>query len=121
MTNLRLRLPTLRASRRLSQRQLAACAGVRPDTISALERGQTTGIQFDTLVRLCEVLDCNPGDLFELERDAHVVPVLGGPDEDALLRERLQDQAPRVDGPSFVAELLRLSRDVPVADHDRRR
>src|SRR5947209_9976986 len=116
MTAIRLRLSTLRAARRLSQRQLAACAGVRPDTISALERGQTAGIQFETLARLCEVLDCSPGDLFELERDGHVVPVLGGPKEDTLLRDRLHDQAPRVDGPSFVAELLRLSAEAPVTN-----
>jgi len=84
-------------------------AGVRPDTISALERGETAGIRFDTLARLCEVLDCEPGDLFELEQDVHRVPVLGGPDEDDLVRHRLKESGRRVDGPSFVAELLKLA------------
>lgn len=87
-----LRLPILRAERRLSQRQLAALAGVRPDTISALERGESTGIRFDTLARLCEVLECDPGDLFEVEEDFHRVPVLGGPDEDDLARQRLRER-----------------------------
>jgi len=110
MSIIHLRLPVLRAERRLSQRQLAARAGVRPDTISALERGDSQGIQFDTLARLCEALDCEPGDIFDLERDAQGAPSLGGVDEDALLMERLREleTGPRIDGPSFVAELLRL-------------
>lgn len=105
-------LPTLRIRRRLSQRQLAALAGVRPDTISALERGDTHGIQFETLARLCEVLQCTPGDLLIFERtNEHAVPVLGGPNEDPLLARRLAevDRAPRVDGPSFLAALLERS------------
>ena len=107
---IKLRLPILRAERRLTQRQLAAQAGVRPDTISALERGESAGIRFDTLARLCEVLECDPGDLFEVEEDFHRVPVLGGPDEDDVVRQRLQQPGQRVDGPSFVAELLKISR-----------
>lgn len=109
MTQLRLRLPLLRAKSRLSQRQLAEQAGLRPDTISALERGESTGIRFETLVRLCDVLHCQPGDLFELEAVSHTVPVLGGPDEDDVIRQRLLDPGRRVDGASFVAELLKLS------------
>jgi len=109
MATIHLALPALRARRRLSQRQLAALAGLRPDTISALERGETQGIQFDTLARLCEALHCTPGDILLFDRpDEHVAPVLGGPDEDALIAQRLAelDHAPRVDGPSFLAALL---------------
>ncbi len=107
MSELRLKLPELRRERHLSQRQLAAVAGVRPDTISALERGKTTGIQFDTLARLCEVLDCQPGDLFEFELDNHQIPVLGGPDEDDIILRRLEQNTKLVDGPSFLAELMK--------------
>jgi putative transcriptional regulator len=113
-------LTNLRIGRRLSQRQLAALAGVRPDTISALERGDTHGIRFDTLARLCEALHCTPGDilLFD-EPDAHQAPVLGGPDEDALVARRLAelDRAPRVDGPSFLAALVDRAGGAP-ARHD---
>ena len=111
MNQIFFRLPELRARRRMSQRQVAAAAGLRPDTISALERGAVRGIQFETLARLCEVLGCEPGELFELDRDPHLVPVLGGPDEDALVAARLAEGGPRVDGPSFVAELLRLAEE----------
>jgi putative transcriptional regulator len=107
VSSVRLRLPVLRAERRLSQRRLAALAGVRPDTVSALERGASAGIRFDTLARLCDALDCDPCELLQLERDAHQVPVLGGPDEDDIVRQRLKEPGRRVDGPSFVAELMR--------------
>lgn len=120
MARIRLKLPTVRAQRRLSQRQLAAGAGIRPDTVSALERGVSSGIQFETLARLCEVLDCQPGDLFELERDAHEVPVLGGPDEDDVIRDRLAAVGARVDGPTFVAELLALTGDTAGPAHSAR-
>lgn len=69
MSQIRFRLLELRARRRMSQRQVAAAAGVRPDTISALERGAVHGIQFETLARLCDALGCEPGDLFELDRN----------------------------------------------------
>ena len=106
MSSIRLRLPILRAQRRLSQRRLAVLAGVRPDTVSALERGESAGIRFDTLARICEALDCRPGDLLEIELDTHRLPILGGPDEDEIIRQRLSGPVRVVDGPSFVAELL---------------
>lgn len=107
MSTVRFRLSVLRVARRLSQRRLAALAGLRPDTVSALERGKSTAVHFDTVARICEVLECEPADLLELERDAHRVPVLGGPDEDEIVRERLAKPGRTIDGPSFVAELLK--------------
>ncbi|MDP9374767.1 MAG: helix-turn-helix domain-containing protein [Chloroflexota bacterium] len=109
MSTIHVDLPVLRARRRLSQRQLAALAGVRPDTISALERGSTAGIQFETLARLCEALHCTPGDILLFEGDDdHEAPMLGGPDEDGIIVQRIAalDRAPRVDGPSFLAALM---------------
>lgn len=109
MPTLHLRLAVLRAERRLSQRQLAALAGVRPDTVSALERGTAGCIRFDTLANLCEALNCEPGDLLEVRTDAHNVPLLGGADEDDLIRARLRDPGRRVDGASFLRELVQSS------------
>lgn len=110
MSDITLRLAEVRRRRHLSQRALAAMAGVRPDTVSELERGISKGIQFETLARLCAALDCTPGELFELRLDAidrHEVPVLGGADEDTILRARLGTEQRVVDGASFVAELMR--------------
>ncbi len=121
MPAVKMKLPEVRRRRRLTQRQLAASAGMRPDTVSALERGKSAGIQFETLARLCYVLDCEPGDLLEVERDSHALPVLGGPDEDDIIRQRLAEAAPRVDGPSFLAELMQASQtEQPDASNRRR-
>lgn len=92
MSVINVRLPLLRVERGLSQRQLAELTNLRPDTISALERGASRGLQFDTLARLCDALRCEPGDLFDLDREVHVVPVLGGPDEDEIIRARLAER-----------------------------
>lgn len=107
MPSVHLQLPVLRARRRLSQRQLAALAGLRPDTVSALERGAATGIRFETLASLCEALGCGPGDLLEVRGDGHEIPTLGGPDEDDLIRQRLREPGRPVDGPSFLESLVR--------------
>jgi putative transcriptional regulator len=110
MSTIQLRLAVLRRHRRLSQRALAAIAGVRPDTISELERGVSKGIQFETLARLCAALNCAPGEIFELRSDAldqHEIPVLGGFDEDEILLARLTTPQRVVDGSSFLAELQR--------------
>lgn len=79
MTAVAIRLRELRHGRHLSQRELAEQAGIRRDTISALARGDSRGIQFDTLARLCAVLDCAPGELFAPSHDEPAL-VLGGPD-----------------------------------------
>jgi hypothetical protein len=47
----------------------------------------------------------SPGDLLKLERDTHQVPVLGGPDENEIIRRRLRESGLRVDGPSFLSAL----------------
>lgn|GEM_PF-59850 len=107
VVEIKIRLPVLRAQRHMSQRQLASLAGLRPDTVSAMERGEAQGIRFDTLARLCEALGCGPGDLFELVDDGHRVPVFGGDDEDDILRERLKEaKAELIDGPSFLRALI---------------
>lgn len=106
-TEIRVRLPLLRAQRRMSQRQLAIFAGLGPNTVSALERGQAQGIRFETIARLCEVLTCAPGDLFELVDVGHRIPIFGGDDEAAILHERLQEaDAELIDGPSFLQALV---------------
>ena len=61
---------TLRAAREdagLTQAELAERVGVRQATISDLETGKSTRIDFDLLDRLCDVLGVEPGEL--LERD----------------------------------------------------
>jgi len=105
MLEVQIRTQRLREERNFSQSELATRAGVRRDTVSALERGKSQGIQFETLARLCAALACEPGDLLIL---TEVEPplVLGGQDEDDLVRERLANPGKRIDGPTFLQALL---------------
>lgn len=42
---------------------LAKETGVSEQALSRFMKGKTTGIEFETLNRICEALDCKPGDL----------------------------------------------------------
>ena len=120
MAGIQLRLLQVRAERGLTQRQLAAIAGIRPDTVSALERGESAGIRFDTMAGLCEALDCEPGELFARDRLEHRPPRLGGQDEETIIRGRLDEWGPRIDGESFLAALLQTFNSEAAAANRRR-
>ena len=116
MSTIAVQLGLLRTVRQLSQRELARRTNLRPDTISALERGQTTGIDFATLAKLCDALHCTPNDLLEVGPEAHAVPVLGGDDEDAIIAERLdQTDWTVVDNPASAAAALPTPAEEPEA------
>ncbi len=61
MTPLHFRIKELREAQGLSQVELARLAGIRPATLSRIETGKTTGIDFDTLEKLAKALGCDPG------------------------------------------------------------
>ncbi len=54
---------------RLSLRRLAARAGVPKDFVYRLDSGQARSINLEALVRLCEVLDCELGDILIWEEN----------------------------------------------------
>lgn len=57
VTPLSLRVKELREAKGMTQAELAERAGIRRATLSAIENGQTTGIDFDVLERLARALD----------------------------------------------------------------
>ena len=57
------RLDHLLLDRGMSLTELAAQMGVAYANLSVLKTGKARAIRFSTLTRLCEVLDCGPGDL----------------------------------------------------------
>lgn len=63
---IRIRLKEIRERFKLTQKQLADAAGIRQATVSSLELGSTS-VSFETLERLCNALDLEPGELFEIE------------------------------------------------------
>jgi putative transcriptional regulator len=59
------RLDVMLARRKMRSRELADLVGITEQNISLLKSGKVKGIRFDTLARICEVLDCQPGDILE--------------------------------------------------------
>jgi len=59
------RLDVMLARRKMRSRELADLVGITEQNISLLKSGKVKGIRFDTLARICEVLECQPGDLLE--------------------------------------------------------
>ena len=53
------------AMRDMTQKELAEKTGIRPPTISAICLGTIKHLPVDALEKICEALDCQPGDLME--------------------------------------------------------
>lgn len=56
-------LGVMLAKRRMRSRELAERIGITEQNVSLLKAGKVRGIRFETLSRICEVLQCQPGDL----------------------------------------------------------
>ncbi len=55
-------------ARRMTLTELSARVGITLANLSILKTGKAKGIRFATLEAICDVLDCQPGDLLEFER-----------------------------------------------------
>lgn len=53
------------AKRKMSVTELSERVGITMANISILKNGKAKAVKISTLAKLCEVLDCQPGDLFE--------------------------------------------------------
>ena len=67
---IRVHLDRVLLERRMSLTELADRVGVTIANLSILKTGKAKAIRFSTLEAICEVLECQPGDLlsFEAER-----------------------------------------------------
>lgn len=63
---LRCRLGELLEARGMTLTELSAQVGVSIVNLSVLKNDRAKAIRFSTLVALCDALDCQPGDLFEV-------------------------------------------------------
>ncbi|MGR3814948.1 MAG: helix-turn-helix domain-containing protein [Cognatishimia activa] len=59
------RLDVVMAQRKMKGKDLAEQIGITEQNLSLLKSGKVKGVRFETLARICEVLDCQPGDLLE--------------------------------------------------------
>lgn len=57
------------AKRKMPVGRLAESVGITPANLSVLKNGRAKAVRFSTLEAICEVLDCQPGDLLRWEPD----------------------------------------------------
>lgn len=62
-------LDALLTERRVKAKDVAAAIGVSETHLSLFRSGKVKGVRFETLAKLCDVLDCKPGDLLDFGRD----------------------------------------------------
>ena len=53
------------AKRKMSVTELAERVGITLANVSVLKNGKAKALKISTLVKLCEALDCQPGDILE--------------------------------------------------------
>jgi len=62
---IKLRLDDLLKEKERSAYWLAKATGMAQPVIWKLTNRKTAGIQFETIARICDALECEPGELFE--------------------------------------------------------
>lgn len=65
-----LRLDRVMADRKISLNQLAEEVGVTNVNLSKMKTGKISAIRFSTLGAICDVLNCQPGDILEYDPNA---------------------------------------------------
>lgn len=61
-------LDVMMAKRKMSLTELSEKIDLTPANVSILKTGKGKAIRFTTLNKLCEVLDCQPGDILEYKK-----------------------------------------------------
>ena len=64
-----LRLDRVMADRKISLNDLSERVGIANVNLSRMKTGKITAIRFSTLNAICDVLDCQPGDILEYHRE----------------------------------------------------
>ena len=62
-------LDVVLAKRKRKSKELAEFVGITEQNISLIRSGRAKGIRFSTLSKICEYLDCQPGELLAFEPD----------------------------------------------------
>ncbi|HTO34777.1 MAG TPA: helix-turn-helix transcriptional regulator [Flavobacterium sp.] len=58
-------LDVMLAKRKMRSNELADLIGITTANLSILKTGKAKAIRFSTLEAICEILDCQPGDIIE--------------------------------------------------------
>ncbi|GLX80437.1 transcriptional regulator [Thalassotalea insulae] len=63
----RINLDALLAKNKMSLTELSQTVDITIANLSKLKCGKAKALRFSTLIAICEALDCQPGELLELE------------------------------------------------------
>ena len=58
-------LDVMLAKRKMRSKDLAERIGITEQNVSLLKSGKVKGVRFETLDKICEVLQCQPGNILE--------------------------------------------------------
>ncbi|CAH2717374.1 MULTISPECIES: helix-turn-helix transcriptional regulator [Neobacillus] len=61
-------LDVMLAKRKMSVTELSEKLGITMANVSILKNGKAKAIKFSTLEKICEVLECQPGDILEYQK-----------------------------------------------------
>ena len=64
-----LRLDRMMVEKKISLNELAERVGISNVNMSKIKNNKVTAIRFSTLAAICEVLDCEAGDILEYQKD----------------------------------------------------
>lgn len=62
-------LDVMMARRKIGAGELAEKIGITPANLSILKNQKARAIRFSTLEEICRVLDCQPGDILEYQKE----------------------------------------------------
>ncbi len=62
-------LDVMMAKRKMSLSELSERVGLTLANLSVLKTGKAKAVRFSTLNQICEVLDCQPGDILEFRTE----------------------------------------------------
>lgn len=61
-------LDVMMAKRKISSNELAQKIGITTANLSILKTNKGKAIRFSTLDKICEILECTPGDILEYKK-----------------------------------------------------
>lgn len=67
-------LDVVLAQRKMRLNTLAELVDITPQNLSVLKTGKAKAIRFDTLEKICSVLECQPGDILAFSQDESLAP-----------------------------------------------
>lgn len=69
MMGIIINLDVMMAKRKMSLNTLSERVNITLSNLSILKQGKAKAIRFSTLEAICEVLNCQPGDILEYQQD----------------------------------------------------